>query len=76
MAGQDAGAESVLYFHQADDPYSHLAVQMLARLEQAYDLPFEAHLVPPPVDSAAPDRERLSKWSLTDAHRLAGAQRA
>lgn len=73
MAGQDAGAESVLYFHQADDPYSHLAVQMLARLEQAYELPFEAHLVPPPVDSAAPDRERLSKWSLTDAHRLAGA---
>jgi 2-hydroxychromene-2-carboxylate isomerase len=73
MAGQYAGAESVLYFHQADDPYSHLAVQMLARLEQTYDLPFKACLVPPPLDSAAPDRERLSKWSLTDAHRLARA---
>ncbi len=73
MAGQDAGAEGALYFHQADDPYSHLAVQMLARLEQAYSLSFRSHLVPQPIDSAAPDRERLSKWSLTDARRLAEA---
>jgi 2-hydroxychromene-2-carboxylate isomerase len=71
MSGQTAGAESVLYFHQADDPYSHLAVQLLASLSGSYDTGFKAHLVPPPIDSAAPDRERLAIWSLKDAARLA-----
>jgi 2-hydroxychromene-2-carboxylate isomerase len=73
MSGQAAGAESVLYFHQADDPYSHLAVQMLDPLSSTYDVGFKAHLVPPPIDSAAPERERLALWGLKDAARLASA---
>jgi len=64
---------TVQYFHQADDPYSHLAVQLLGPLTAAYDIDLEIHLVPPPEESAAPDRERLADWSLRDAVRLAAA---
>lgn len=70
--GEPAGGV-VRYFHQADDPYSHLAVQLLPRLAAAYDVSIEVFLVPPPIDSAAPDRERLAGWSLRDAARLAEA---
>ncbi len=70
--GEPAGGV-VRYFHQADDPYSHLAVQLLPRLAAAYDVAIEVFLVPPPIDSAAPDRERLAEWSLRDAARLAQA---
>ncbi|WGM38529.1 DsbA family protein [Caulobacter sp. NIBR1757] len=70
--GEPAGGV-IRYFHQADDPYSHLAVQLLPRLAAAYDVAVEVFLVPPPIDSAAPDRERLAGWSLRDAVRLAAA---
>ena len=64
---------TVQYFHQADDPFSHLAAQLLGPLTAAYDIALEVHLVPPPEESAAPDRERLADWSLRDAVRLAAA---
>ena len=38
----------VLYFHQADDPYSHLAVQKLATLKASYDIDWIPYLVSPP----------------------------
>ncbi len=63
----------VHYFHQADDPYSHLCVQLLERLGHRYDVDLLPHLVSPPDDSAAPDRERLGHWSLRDASLLASA---
>ena len=66
-------AAQVHYFHQADDPYSHLCVQLLERLGHGYDVDLLAHLVSPPEDSAAPDRERLGHWSLRDATLLAQA---
>src|SRR3990167_2640036 len=64
---------TVRYFHQADDPYSHLAAQMLPRLRARYAVEIEVHLAPPPEDSAAPDRERLRGYGLRDAVRLARA---
>ena len=64
---------TVRYFHQADDPYSHLAAQMLPRLRARYAAEIEVHLAPPPEDSAAPDRERLRGYGLRDAVRLARA---
>ncbi len=70
--GEPAGGV-VRYFHQADDPYSHLAVQLLPRLAAAYDVTVEVFLVPAPIESAAPDRERLAGWSLRDAARLGAA---
>lgn len=65
---------TVRYFHQADDPYSHLAVQMLPRLRARYGVEIDPYLVPPPEDSAAPDRERLRAYGLRDATRLARAR--
>ena len=67
-----AGApHTVSYFHQVDDPYSHLLVQVLGQLAQRYDIVIEPHLVLPPVDTAAPDRARLISHSRIDAERLA-----
>ncbi len=65
---------TIRYFHQADDPYSHLAAQMLPRLRARYAVEIETWLVPPPEDSAAPDRERLRAYGVRDAARLARAR--
>ena len=61
----------VSYFHQADDPYSHLAAQTLERLAACYAIALKIHIVPPPDDGAAPERERLAAWSVRDAATLA-----
>lgn len=61
----------VLYFHQVDDPYSALTASMLATLLARYDVDVVAHVVGPPPDSAAPERERLVAYSRVDAERLA-----
>jgi 2-hydroxychromene-2-carboxylate isomerase len=61
----------VHYFHQADDPYSALMVQCLPQLRQRYDIDMVPHLVGPPADDAAPDRERLIAYSRKDAAWLA-----
>jgi 2-hydroxychromene-2-carboxylate isomerase len=67
-----SGSEPTIhYFHQVDDPYSYLAAQMLARLAQRYRVRTEPHLVPPPDDTAVPDRKRLADYALRDAARLA-----
>jgi 2-hydroxychromene-2-carboxylate isomerase len=65
------GAAQVHYFHQADDPYSHLAAQALERLVARYRIGLAPHLVPAPADAAAPDRARLERWSRFDAAELA-----
>lgn len=62
---------TIHYFHQADDPYSHVAAQMLAPLLARYDVAFTPWIVPPPDDAAAPERERLRRYALRDAPRLA-----
>ena len=59
------------YFHQVDDPYSALLVQVLPRLLARYDLQLEAHVVGAPADDAAPDREKLVAYSRRDAQLLA-----
>ena len=61
----------VHYFHQVDDPYSHLLVQLLPALQARYRIELHVHLVPAPDDSAAPDRARLQAWSRRDAQLLA-----
>ena len=62
---------TVSYFHQVDDPYSHLVVQVLGELQSRYDIVIEPYLVLPPPDNAAPDRERLIAHARIDAERLA-----
>lgn len=61
----------VHYFHQVDDPYSALLASHLTALLARYDIALSAHVVGPPPDSAAPDRERLVAYSRSDAQRLA-----
>lgn len=61
---------TVHYFHQADDPYSHLAAQLLQPLASRYDIALKCWLVPPPDDAAAPERNRLEAYALRDAARL------
>ncbi len=57
----------VRYFHQLDDPYSQLAAEALPELLARYDVVLEPHLVGPPSDAAAPERERLAAFGRWDA---------
>jgi len=59
------------YFHQPDDPYSHLCLQALDALAQRTIPALSIHIVPPPDDAAAPERARLAAWSIRDAGTLA-----
>lgn len=62
---------SVHFFYGVDDPYSHLAAQMLAPFAARYAVELVPHLAPPPEDSAAPERQRLANFALRDAARVA-----
>ena len=57
----------VLYFHQPDDPYGQLAAQTLPAFLARYDVELVPHLVGPPSDAAAPERERLAAFARRDA---------
>jgi 2-hydroxychromene-2-carboxylate isomerase len=61
----------ILYFHQVDDPYSALAAASLPRLLERYDVDLIPHVVGPPPDAAAPDREKLVAYGRKDAELLA-----
>ncbi len=65
------GKPVVHYFHQADDPYSHLAVQMLAPLAARYGIALDISLVAPPDEAAAPEYDLLKSYALRDAARVA-----
>jgi 2-hydroxychromene-2-carboxylate isomerase len=62
---------AVDYFHDVTDPYAHLCAQVLGRLTAHYQIGLQVHLVDPPPDWAAPERERLESYSREDAARLA-----
>ena len=59
------------FFHQVDDPYSHLLAQALLKLQERYEVEVATWLVEPPEDWAAPARALLESYSLVDARRLA-----
>jgi len=61
----------VHYFHQVDDPYSALAAAALPRLLARYAIDLVPHVVNPPVDGAAPERDKLIAYSRGDAQLLA-----
>lgn len=65
------GRPVIDYFHQVDDPYSHLVIQLLPKLLERYRVGARVWLVPPPDDAAAPERERLNLYAVRDAARLA-----
>jgi 2-hydroxychromene-2-carboxylate isomerase len=59
------------YFHQVDDPYSALTAFALPALLARYDLELIPHVVSPPANDAAPEREKLIAYSRQDAQQLA-----
>ena len=59
------------YFHQVDDGYSHLAVQLLRPLLDTYDVEIVSHLVPGADRKSAPEPELLLALSRYDAARIA-----
>ena len=69
---QRTGAAHVLhFFFQVDDPYSLVAASALPALQARYGLQCHVHLVNPPADNAAPEREKLQAYSRKDSQRLA-----
>lgn len=61
----------VEYFHQIDDGYSHLAVQMLSQLLSRYDIQIKCHLVSASTDANAPEPKLLANLSRYDASKIA-----
>jgi 2-hydroxychromene-2-carboxylate isomerase len=71
---QVSGARPVVdYFHQADDPYSHLAAQLIGPLARRYGVIIRSWVAPPPDDAAVPERARLAAYARRDAARVAAA---
>jgi len=58
-----SGNPQVHYFHQVDDPYSHLAVQKLDLLKDSYEVDFNVHLVNGPTAEFKGDQERFDHWA-------------
>ena len=62
---------TVHYFHQVDDPYSHLAVQKLDQLRTTYDLAFQPHLVCKPDPTYRGSADHFDQWAWRDARSVA-----
>ncbi|MCL4685910.1 DsbA family protein [Myxococcota bacterium] len=65
----------VLWFHQVDDPYSHLGAQVLERFAARWNVELVPLLVGPPPDEAAPERARLDAFARKDAADVAPGYR-
>jgi 2-hydroxychromene-2-carboxylate isomerase len=61
----------VHYFHQVDDPYSHLAIQKLDQLTKQYSLTFEPHLVSKPDHAFQGSKDHFAQWARQDVINVA-----
>ena len=59
------------YFHQLDDPYSHLAAQVVATFAARYDVELRLHLIRASGGSSQPEFEKLAVWARRDAELIA-----
>jgi len=67
-----AGARHrVEYFHQYDDPYSHLAEQVLVTLQQRYDIELVVHEIRASGGKNQPELAMLDAWARRDAELIA-----
>lgn len=64
-------APTVHYFHQADDPYSHLAVQKLDELKARYNLNFDCHLTAAADAAYQGSAAHFPHWARQDAASVA-----
>ena len=65
------GMREVVYFHQVDDPYSHLAVQTLDKLKATYSLPFRVQLCSQSGSEYLGNSERFDDWAFNDGRSIA-----
>lgn len=65
------GSPTIHFFYQSGDPYSYVAAQALTPICDRYKVKLVNHLVSPPDDAAAPEREKLREYAMRDAGRLA-----
>jgi len=61
----------VMYFHKVDDPYSHLAIQYIDKLQSSFDISFQAILVGEENSDAVHEPSLYSNYCLDDAKRIA-----
>ncbi len=61
----------VEYFHQLDDPYSHLSAQVLKRFAARYDVTLRCHLIRATGGANQPEAEKLAIWARRDAELVA-----
>jgi len=64
-------AHKIEFFHDPADPYSQLLEKVLPQLTENYKIELITHLVSPPDETAAPERDKLVEYSKMDAIRLA-----
>lgn len=71
-ARQKAGEpHRIEYFHQVEDAYSHLSVQLLAPLAERYDVEIVCHLTRGPAGKNAPEPELLLDLARRDSLAIA-----
>ncbi|MEK9870986.1 MAG: DsbA family protein [Gammaproteobacteria bacterium] len=61
----------VEYFHQVDDPYSHLMVQVIAQFAERYDIEVVPHLIRATGGRNQPEQEKLAVWARRDCGLIA-----
>jgi 2-hydroxychromene-2-carboxylate isomerase len=61
----------VLYFHQPDDPYSHLAAQALTAFVARYDIQLQPRVVAQPTPIAIHEQELWDQWARRECGAIA-----
>ena len=67
----EGSAHVVEYFHQVDDPYSHLMAQVLAKFAERYDIEIVPHLIRAAGGRNQPEEEKLAVWARRDCGLIA-----
>ena len=68
---EESRAHEVMYFHKVDDPYSHLAIQYIDKLQTSFDISFQTVLVGEENSDAVHEPSLYSNYCLDDAKRIA-----
>jgi len=69
---QAVSADHVVeYFHQLDDPYSHLTAQVLVKLAARYHIKIVPHLVRASGGDHQPEQQKLATWARRDTELVA-----
>jgi len=59
------------YFHQLDDPYSHLVAQVIGEFASRYDIEVVPHLIRASGGRNQPEEEKLAIWARRDCELIA-----